>query len=64
MLEGMRRARQISMGQSELDANLKRAFDEMPNDHVPDKFRHLLQQLQLAEAQGNRPKGEAEEIGS
>jgi len=34
---------------SEIDANLKRAFDEMSKESVPDRFVELLSQLRSAE---------------
>ena len=31
--------------QDEIDANLKRAYDDVLNEDVPDRFTQLLQQL-------------------
>ncbi|MBV2358379.1 hypothetical protein KUH32_01205 [Thalassococcus sp. CAU 1522] len=39
----------------EIDRNLKKAFEEMANEPVPQRFTDLLAQLKQAEAQG---KGE------
>ena len=34
----------------EIDENLKRAFDQLANEPVPDRFTELLKQLQQKEA--------------
>ncbi|CUH75629.1 hypothetical protein SAMN04488093_101344 [Tropicibacter naphthalenivorans] len=38
--------------QSEIDENLKRAFEEVVNQDVPDRFTRLLDQLRAQEASG------------
>lgn len=36
----------------EIDANLKRAFEDLSNEAVPDRFTALLDQLKKAETGG------------
>ncbi|WP_139226811.1 NepR family anti-sigma factor [Poseidonocella pacifica] len=42
----------------EIERNLKRAFDKLASEPVPDKFNDLLQQLRMSEATS---KGAGEE---
>jgi hypothetical protein len=36
----------------EIDANLKRAFDDVSNEALPDRFSALLNQLRASESGG------------
>ncbi|MBV7409030.1 MULTISPECIES: NepR family anti-sigma factor [Roseobacteraceae] len=44
--------------EAEIDANLKRAFDNMANEPVPDRFTDLLNQLRTGNVQASSDKGE------
>ncbi|MEO6300132.1 MAG: NepR family anti-sigma factor [Paracoccaceae bacterium] len=35
---------------AQIDANLKRVYDETLDEKVPDRFKELLEQLRLKEA--------------
>jgi len=60
----MRHELKNSKVQSEIDANLKRAFNEVANERVPDKFTDLLHQLRSAEAEKKKPKKDSDDVGS
>lgn len=45
-----------SRAQAEIDANLKRAYEELSQQDVPDRFKNLLAQLRAAD-QGRAPGG-------
>lgn len=38
-----------SRAQAEIDANLKRAYEELSKQDVPDRFKDLLAQLRAAD---------------
>lgn len=44
----------------QIDANLKRAFDDMANEPVPDRFTELLNQLR-AEGASNKNAGNSDD---
>ena len=46
----------------EIDENLKRAFNEVASQQVPDRFTELLEQLRKQETQ--KPSGQSEEAAS
>lgn len=46
----------------EIDENLKRAFNEVASQQVPDRFTELLEQLRKQETQ--TPSGQSEEAAS
>nr|WP_172839351.1 NepR family anti-sigma factor [Tateyamaria omphalii] len=43
---------------AEIDANLKRAFDTLAKEPVPDRFTDLLNQLRTGNAQTSSDKGD------
>ncbi|WP_189799585.1 NepR family anti-sigma factor [Tateyamaria sp. syn59] len=43
---------------AEIDANLKRAFDSLAQEPVPDRFTDLLNQLRTGDVQASSEKGE------
>lgn len=45
----MTRETQSSKAQSEIDANLRRAYDEVTNQDIPERFRDLLSKLRADE---------------
>jgi hypothetical protein len=48
----------------EIDENLKRAFDQIANEPVPDRFTDLLKQLQQKEAASAAGRGQDGEAGA
>lgn len=53
----MTREPKTSRVDREIDANLKRAYEDVINQEVPDRFTDLLAQLRAAEAGRGRGSG-------
>lgn len=49
MPDDMSYDKQKSRVREEIDANLKRAYEQVLNEDVPDRFRELLAKLRKAE---------------
>ncbi|WP_169795941.1 NepR family anti-sigma factor [Pseudoponticoccus marisrubri] len=47
--------------QQEIDANLKRAYEETLNEDVPDRFTDLLARLKAADQDGSPVQEHADE---
>lgn len=56
-VSGMNQHKSKSRIQSEIDANLKTAFDQISNEEVPDRFSDLLNQLRAAEQSQSAKEG-------
>lgn len=39
---------------AQIDENLKRVYDDMLNEEVPDRFKNLIQQLKKSEKAGEQ----------
>ena len=53
MIKHMTRKQLNSRVVEEIDRNLRQAFDDMAEQHVPDRFTDLLAQLKAAEEKKN-----------
>lgn len=45
----MKQDRKLSSLEQEIEANLKRAYDDVAKQEVPDRFTQLLEQLRKAD---------------
>jgi hemerythrin-like domain-containing protein len=45
----MKQDRKLSSLEQEIEANLKRVYDDVANQEVPDRFTQLLEQLRQAD---------------
>lgn len=45
----MKQDRKLSSLEQEIEANLKRAYDDVAKQEVPDRFTQLLEQLRQAD---------------
>lgn len=45
----MKQDRKLSSLEQEIEANLKRVYDDVANQDVPDRFTQLLEQLRQAD---------------
>lgn len=45
----MKQDRKLSSLEQEIEANLKRVYDDVANQGVPDRFTQLLEQLRQAD---------------
>ncbi len=52
----MKQDRKISSLEQEIEANLKRAYDDVASQEVPDRFTQLLNQLRDAEKASTESK--------
>ena len=52
MPDDMSYDKQKSRVREEIDANLKRAYEQVLNEDVPDRFKELLEKLRKAEREG------------
>ena len=50
----MTQSNQRSRLQDEIEANLKKAYDDVLNEDVPDRFTQLLSQLRNADGQRSK----------
>lgn len=44
----------------EIDENLRKAYEELVNEELPDRFKHLVQRLKENAQQSAPPDGDAE----
>ena len=51
-----------SRSQREIDDNLKRAYDDVINQNVPDRFTDLLAQLKSAESQKTHESNRGDDV--
>lgn len=49
MFEDMTHDQNSSKAQAEIDANLRRAYDEVTQQEVPDRFKELIERLRASE---------------
>lgn len=56
----MTREPKTSRAEREIDANLKRAYEDVLNQEVPDRFTDLLAQLRAAEDKRSGSKSGAD----
>ncbi|MEM6727456.1 MAG: NepR family anti-sigma factor [Pseudomonadota bacterium] len=50
MFDDMTQDQNSSKAQAEIDANLRRAYDEVTQQEVPDRFKELIKKLRAEEA--------------
>ncbi|MCC1492924.1 hypothetical protein J1C49_09915 [Cognatishimia sp. F0-27] len=48
--------------QDEIDANLKKVYDDVLNEEIPDRFTQLLQRLRESDRSG--PASDADQSGA
>ena len=49
MFDEMTQEQNPSRAQAEIDANLRRAYDEVTNQELPDRFKELIERLRAGE---------------
>jgi len=69
MVDDMTQDQEPTMAHSEIDANLRRAYDKVTQQQIPERFRELLARLRAGETVSTsnsneepvRPSGNAQE---
>lgn len=54
----MKQDRKISSLEQEIEANLKRVYDDVAKQEVPDRFTQLLEQLRKADTSSPEPSND------